>query len=249
MVRPLLTLCLVFHAMFCFGQKGMRDTGIKVTMMGPVYSFNVPGGDLNGRFGVNSTIGAALWHKTETNWLFGLEYNFIFGGKVNENPLDSISTSQGQLINNEGTYQLYRLFERGHLPLLKVGKVLPVLNPNPNCGLTAKLGAGFMEHRIRYFWEGEDPPQLRGRYAKGYDRYTSGLALSQSLGFLFLDPDNNYNFSVELEVVEGFTKSRRNWEYDKRIEDNARRTDLLYGAKVCWFFPFYKKSSEGYYYE
>jgi hypothetical protein len=244
-------LILFFSSFSVFAQHGLADSGMRVTMIGAVYSFNIPGGDMAKRFGVNSTIGGAFWHKTASNWLIGGEYNFLFGGIIKEgqNPLDSISTSDGQLINNEGTYQLYRIYERGHLPLIKVGKVLPLLNPNPNAGVTVKLGVGYLEHRIRYYWEGQDPPQVRGDYVKGYDRYTSGLVLTQSAGYLYLHPKNSFNFSVDLEVAEGFTKSRRTWDYDQMSQDTKKRLDMFYGIKVAWYFPFYKRSSDGYYYE
>jgi hypothetical protein len=245
----IITLILFLGTLPAFAQHGLGDSSVRVTMAGVVYSFNVPGGDLSKRFGMNSTIGGAIWHKTPSNWLIGAEYNFLFGGIVKENPLDSISTSDGQLINNEGTYQLYRMFERGHFPIIKVGKVLPLLSPNPNAGMTVKLGVGVLEHRIRFYWEGGEPPQVSGAYGKGYDRLTSGLALTQSIGYLYLDPRNNYNFSIDLEVAEGFTKSRRSWDYDKQAQETGKRMDMLFGIKLGWYFPFYKRSSEGFYYE
>lgn len=232
-------------------QKQIKDTGINVSLIGGVFSYNLPGGNMADRFGANSTVGASYWFKHKSNWLFGAEYNYIFGKKIRETGiLDNISTSDGNLINGAGLLQIMKTFERGHLALIKAGRIFPkITNSNPNSGFFVKAGFGFMEHKIKYYWVGEAPPQLTDPYYKGYDRLSNGLATSQSIGFLKLDDKNFYNFMIEAEVVEGFTKNRRDWNYDTNSKDDSQRLDLLFGLKLSWFFPIYRKTAEGLYFE
>jgi hypothetical protein len=90
---------------------------------------------------------------------------------------------------------------------------------------------------------------MQGEYEKGYDRLTAGPAFSQSIGWIYLDPRNNYNFSIDLEVSEGFTKSYRSYDFNTRMADTRKRLDMFYGIKAGLYFPFYKRSSDGFYYE
>jgi hypothetical protein len=47
--------------------------------------------------------------------------------------------------------------------------------------------------------------------------------------------------------MQGFTKSRRSFDYDKMAKDNTKRLDMLWGAKIAWLLPLYKKSPQEYY--
>jgi hypothetical protein len=250
-------LILFFSLLLCVSARGQNrsplDSNIRVWLIGFNYGFDLTGGDMAKRFGQTSLIGASFWHKTQSNWLFGLEYNFIFGSKVRDNhALDSIGTRgnvPGYVINAGGELQVLKILERGHLPMLKIGHVFPLKNvANPNSGISLIFGAGYMEHYIDYYAAGDVTPELAGDYVKGYDRFTNGLAISQAAGFMHLDRRNYLNFSLNFEVTEGFTKNRR-FNFDTRSDDNSRRLDLLYGFKLYWFFPLYGKNfgSETYY--
>ncbi len=249
-----LYLCLFLYIILtenASAQSQIKDTGINVSLIGVVYSYNLPGGDLADRFGPNSTIGASYWFKSKTNWMFGAEYNFVFGTKVREQDIfKNIGTADGYLINGNGQLQVMKTLQRGQLALFKVGKIFPnIIKTNPNSGLFVKAGAGLLEHKIKYYWAGQDPPQLISPYYKGYDRLSNGLALSQSIGFIKLDSRNYFNFMAEFEVVEGFTKNRRDWNYDTMMKDDKERLDLMFAVKLSWFFPIYRKMPQGLYFE
>src|ERR1035437_9217695 len=93
-------LALFGSGSFSGNGQSLKDSSLSFPMIGIQYSFDIPAFDLAKSFGVNSTIGASYWHKTTSNWLFGFEYNYVFGDLVKVNPLDSIMTSQGYIINN-----------------------------------------------------------------------------------------------------------------------------------------------------
>lgn len=234
------------------GQHYLKDTSIRMFLISGVYSYQVPGKDMATRFGSNSTVGASMWYKSGTNWLLGLEYNFMFGSTIKEQGiLDSISTKSADpnnrlLINAKGEYQILNIFQRGHLPFIKVGKIFSFSVPNPNSGIFIKAGAGFMQHKIKFQWPDQEPSQLAGDYIKGYDRFTSGPALSQSAGFLYLGNGNHINFSVEFEIMEGFTRNRRAYNFDTMSKDEKQRLDLLYGIKFSWIFPIYTKPAKNF---
>ncbi|MEY2951679.1 MAG: hypothetical protein RL622_756, partial [Actinomycetota bacterium] len=86
-------------------QKSQRDSAEKVFMLCPSFAYQLPGGDLEDRFGYNFNVGGSFMLKTKSNWLFGVEGQFLFGDQVNESHiLDSISTQQGFVIGTNGGY-------------------------------------------------------------------------------------------------------------------------------------------------
>ncbi|MCX6352503.1 MAG: hypothetical protein NTX03_11680 [Bacteroidetes bacterium] len=240
----LATIIFLFAAKDLFAQKTIRDT-INLVVIGANYSFQIPGGDMAKRFGNSSTFGAVVFYKTLSNWLFGMEYNYLYGTDIREKGiLDGISTkdpdaSNRYIINGNGEFQILDQFERGHILLGKLGKVFPWFKHNPNSGISFKVGGGYMEHKIHYYWTGEAPAQLAGNYVKGYDRYTNGFVASQSVGLLYFGNRGFVNFALDAEVMEGFTKNRRSYNFDQNTTDNKQRLDLLYGLKLTWFFPVY----------
>ena len=70
------------------------------------YAYQITGGDVGKRFGNNSAIGGGFQMKTKRNWVFGGEFNYMFGGKVKnqESILSSIVNSDGFLITSSGEY-------------------------------------------------------------------------------------------------------------------------------------------------
>jgi hypothetical protein len=227
-----------------------KDTARQVWLLGIDYAFTFPVADLAKRFGPNSNVGGSVWYKTPSNWLFGAEYNYIFGTTIREKGiLNHVESSDGYIIGSDGQYIPLKTFERGTLAFLKVGKVFPIFGPNPNSGITAKFGVGFMQHKIKYYWTGDVPAPLRDNYYKGYDRLTNGAAISQTIGYQNLSNSHVVNFSIEFEATEGFTQSRRDWNFDTMTQDKAHRLDVLLGFKLCWYLPIYSKyTSSGYYY-
>jgi hypothetical protein len=224
------------------GAQNMHDSSLSFPIIGFQYSFNVPFGTLSKKFGVNSTVGASFWYKTSTNWLFGLEYNYIFGDQVKIDPLDSIKTSDGYILNSVGQFQDMAVYERGHFIMLKAGKIIKNLGPNSNSGLVLKGGAGFWMHQIFYYIYGDTPVQLQGNYMNGYDQLSYGPAISESFGYLNFSNNHMINFSAELEFAQGLTQNIRAYNFDTRMKDNAQHLDMSIGLKIAWYFPIYKKA-------
>jgi hypothetical protein len=230
-------------------QFNIRDSSVSFFMLGGTFAYQIPGGDLADRFGNNFNAGGTFQWKTKSNWIFGIDGNFIFGEDVKENTiLSGISTSQGYIIGEGGFYADVYLYERGFMFQAKGGKIFPVIGPNPNSGLMATLGVGLLQHKIRIEDKGNTAPQVSDDYKKGYDRLTNGLSLTQFLGYANFGNHRLINFQAGFEFTEAFTKSRRNFDFDTMERDDKSRFDLLIGIRVAWIIPLYKRTPSEYYY-
>jgi hypothetical protein len=223
-------------------QISIKDSSIYTPYVGLSYGYQFSSGDMETRFGDNSAIGLNLDFKTKKYWSFGINGSYIYGKEVKESLFDSISTPSGGIINGNGEYADVRLFERGFTVSVTAGRMLAFKKPNPNSGFILTIGAGFIQHKIRIETIGNNVPQLSKEYKKGYDRLTNGFLLSQNLGYLYLSNNRLVNFYIGLECMQGFTQSRRSFDYDLMKKDTQKRVDVLYGGKIAWILPLYKKA-------
>jgi hypothetical protein len=90
-------------------------------------------------------------------------------------------------------------------------------------------------------------PALEGDYLKGYDRLTSGFCLSEFVGYQLLSNSRLLNFFAGVELYQGFTRSRRDWNIDQVKKDDSPRLDLLSGIRVGWVLPLYRRAPKEFY--
>lgn len=214
------------------------------------YAAQWPGGDLSDRFGQNFSLGLGGEFITKKkHLLLGLEGNYLFGDQVKTNVLANLQTPEGFIIASDKSYANVFLRERGFYLGGRLGKIFGLSPNNPRSGLRVTLGAGLLQHKIRVQ---DDPtrfvPQLAGDYKKGYDRLTNGLTLKQFIGYQHLDPNGRINFFAGFEIMEGFTQSRRDFDFDTRRADTENRFDLLWGIRLGWVLPFYFSGGEDIFY-
>ncbi len=231
-------------------QVDVRDTTIAAFIPHFAYTFQVPAGDVADRYGINSTIGGGLFYKTNRNLLFSVDFNYIFGNQIKnaDSILSMVETESGHIIDGNGTYALYTLYERGYSLNFRVGKILKVLQANPNSGLMLMGGAGYICHRMRIDNQDNTAHQISGDYAKGYDRLTGGLNLNQFIGYFYMGRTRIANFIAGFEFYEAFTKSQRDYIFDQRKKDDNRYLDFFLGVRVTWMIPVYRRSPDRYYY-
>ncbi|MDQ3108359.1 MAG: hypothetical protein M3R17_00550 [Bacteroidota bacterium] len=214
------------------------------------YALQLPGGDLVHRFGANSSVGIGLNYKTRKNFIYGAQWTYLFGKDLRgENPIDSITTTEGFIIDKEGKFADIRMFERGFTLGLSAGKIFNTfLSPNINSGFTVTAGVGYLQHKIKIYDNGARSPQFDKETLKGYDRLTSGIMTTEFVGYYYLSKSRYVNFYCGLEFYQGFTKSRRSWDYSLMRADTENRIDLLSGFRVGWVLPLYKTSTRTKYY-
>lgn len=235
---------------FCcsgYGQS-IRDTAKFRTQLSISYAIQLPEGDLKQRFGWNSNLGLFLDFKLKSNWVIGLNSQFIFGNQIKDTSmLSDMLTSDGQIINQNGNYARVQAYERGWNFSGNFGRVFSVIGPNPNSGILVKLGIGFMQHKVRIDAEQNLVPQFTGDYKKLYDRYTNGISFTQFLGYSHMSSSRLANFFGGFEFTQGITKGRRERQAGGPTDLQDDRIDLLMGIRVGWIVPLYKRAPRDFY--
>jgi hypothetical protein len=235
-----------------FAQNNVKDTIINAPLLGFSYAFQFPACDLKERFGFNSSSGIHFLNKTKKNWIWGLDWTFTFSPQSQvKNPLslfDSINTANGNIVDANGEYATLLFYERGWTSTFKFGKLFPVWGQNKNSGICLLTGVGYMQHKIRIEDKFNRAPQLSKEYKKGYDRLTSGIMISQFVGYLFLGNNKLINFYAGFEIMAGFTKNRRSYNFDTMEQDTKQKIDIYYGPRIGFILPLYKRLPNDFYY-
>ncbi len=227
----------------------IKDSVINIFQIRANYSFHVPSGDIANRFGPSHMIGMSLENKFKNNWTLGLQANYLFGGFVKDSTiLDHLKDRQGGIINEYGEYGTILLTQRGFYGGASIGKIIPVLSPNPNSGIKLELGAGILQHHIHIENKDNNIPAVLGDYRDGYDRLTYGLSLRQFVGYQYLDSKGHYNFFAGFEFYQAWTYNRRSINYDTGVADTSQKNDFLWGFNVGWIIPIYSKAPQEFYY-
>jgi hypothetical protein len=202
-------------------------------LVGVNYSRQRPIGILSNRFGDNSSVGFSLTYKFSRNFQIQGSINTLFGSVVNENTaFDTMIGKGGYMLDVNGNYAEVKMYERGYNWHFDIGKIFPLGKFDRNSGLLVSVGAGFIQHKIKYTFQRNVLPQLEGEYAKGYDRLTNGLMLRGFVGYQRIAENKMFNFIAGLEFLNGHTRSRRAFDYDTRRSDKQSRIDNLLGLKL-----------------
>ncbi len=229
-------------------QMSVRDTTIAFPMIGATFGYQFPGGDLADRFGNNFNVGGVFQWKLQSNWILGIEGDFLFGDEVKENNiLDKYKTPDGNIIDEHGHYANVLLYQRGLKFEVRIGKIFPVIGPNKNSGIMACIGLGYLQHKIRIETPESAIPYISGEYSKGYDRLTTGPEITEFLGYVNFSNSRLVNFYGGIECTQAFTKNRREINFDTGLKDDKSRLDLLFGIRIGWVFPLYKRSADKFY--
>ncbi len=231
-------------------QVSPADSSIGAFIPNFAFSYQFPGGDMAQEFGSNATIGGGFLLKSKTNWLLSADFNYIFGGTVKNEAeiLKMVLNKDGYIIDGNGTYALYSVYERGYSINLRVGKILNLLSANPNSGVMLMGGAGFLSHFVKIDNQHRTAPQVSGDYAKGYDHLRGGFTFNEFVGYFFMGNSRVLNFYAGFEFYQAFTRSQRDYTFDLMRKDTKKYTDLFYGIKIGWMIPVYKRSPRAYYY-
>lgn len=227
------------------------DSAITFPMFSGSFMVQFPGGDMAKRFGVNTNVGGSFMLKLKNNLIFDVNASYIFGSQLKGDAthiFDSIATSDGNLINENGEFAKLRTYERGYFVGLRTGYILPFLRSNLNSGPLLMIGGGILQHKIRIENDGNNTPQINGEYKKGYDKMCYGYSVTEFLGYIYFSKNQLMNFYAGFEFYQGFTKSGRSYDYTLMKKDTDKRKDLLYSFKVGWIIPIYKRVPDKYYY-
>lgn len=264
----LLTIALLAAALAGSSQtpRNLAKESIPVTMFQVTYAALFPGFDTKTDYGFTNNVGGSVIYKSQGNWLFTANGNFVFGDQIKGSRIDllgeSITTIYGEVIGGGGLPTSLAFFQRGFHFQGEVGKLFP-LAPNPNSGIFVQAGVGYLRNRLRidYQIEAQNPPYpLMDDYQYGYDRMRGGFALHGEAGYLVLSNTRLYNFSVSIEATYAHTKPLRDYDFRVFYDENGephingytdksqRFNDFYYGIRVSWMIPAYQRQPDQYYY-
>jgi len=235
------------------------DTATVMIWASPNFSVQLPFGKgyLASTFHFNYNIGLEFTMKAKSNWTFGAVFNYMFGSKIRKqvpeilgdmaflhriNDKEEISViynyagDNSMVLTHEGRYWYFGA---------TIGKIFP-LNHWKNSGLWLNLSAGYFGHKIYFNDINQIFPQIDQKtYRLGYDQHSSGIALNQFFGYLFLQKRRVLSFYAGIEVWEIFSKPDRGYifvgEYAGYTDNLPRKFSGLVGVKIGWNLPFYEK--------
>lgn len=250
MRKFIILLVLVFLSYQAKSQVSIKDSAIFSSMFYATYAYQFNSGDITKRFGDNSAVGGGFQIKTKKNWVFGVEYNFLFGNKVKDelSILSNISTSDGFIISSSGEYAEVFFSEQGYTLSAKAGKIFPVFGSNPNSGILLTLQPGFLQHKIKISNPNSTAPSLRGDYKYGYDELANGFSITEFVGYMYMGNKRFLTFYAGFEFTQAFTKFRRAYNFNTMSRDTEQKLDCFYSLRFGWLIPLYKRAPKGYYY-
>ncbi|TVQ46135.1 MAG: hypothetical protein EA362_07885 [Saprospirales bacterium] len=245
------TICLILACLIFGNQLIAQDKNDNALFFNIKYGIQFPGGDLADRFGTHFTAGIdPELYLANGHWFLGLQGNFIFGSDVKENVLAGIQTSEEQIIGNDMLFAEVIMRQRGLNFGGHVGKLFAFNSENNHThGLRLTMGAGLIMHRIAFKDDRNSALQLRGDYAKGYNRKAVGAYTHQFIGYQFLSADRRLNFRAGFVFHQGFTSSVRSTDFDTKMKEEGNRLDLMNGFEVGWILPiFFTKRETRFYF-
>lgn len=246
----LLAVFVVLIQLGSFAQRNVRDSIIGTPWIAVHYGGNGTAGTLAERYGYLNHIGFMAGYKTQRNWFYGTDANFIFGNRIFLPDLfANLRDSKGNITDQNGDIGDVVTFVRGFNANVAIGKVIPVFSPNKNSGLFIHTGVGYLAHKIRVETNNQVIPQLELDYRKGYDRLTVGVNFHQFLGYAYMSNRGLVNFYGGFYLQEGLTRNARDIFFDQPDipVSKALRNDIQYGFKLGWFIPIYKRLPKDFY--
>lgn len=232
-------------------QRVASDTVLATPWISVNYGGNWTSGDLSKRYGFLNNLGLFAGYKTNKNWIYGIEGNFIFGQKIKLSGLfDELVDEKGNVTDVNGDIAIIRVQSRGFSVTGSVGKIFSVLSPNSNSGIYTSIGAGYIAHKMRIETQDQVIPSIELDYKKGYDRLTAGLNLTQFIGYALMANRGAFNFYGGFYIQEGLTYNKRTIFFDQPDTpvSTDMRLDIQYGFKIAWLIPIYKRMPKDYYY-
>jgi len=236
------------------------DTATFMFWASPNFSVQFPFGKgyLASTFGFNYSVGLEATMKTASNWTLDLAFNYSFGSKIIKKPNDvlgdmwftyyrnSSDTAVPVVFNRDGNNGMVLAYEGRYWYFgATVGKIFS-LDRWQNSGLWLKLGVGYYGHKIHFTDAYELFPQIAQKtYRLGYDQRSSGVALNQFFGYMFMRQRRVLSFYAGIELWQIFSKPDRGYIFVGDLAgptDNlSRKFSGLVGIKVGWILPFYER--------
>jgi hypothetical protein len=217
----------------------------KITDLQFLYNYHIPSGKIAERFGNFSSVGAGAMLKSKNNWVLGYELNYLFGQKIKEETiLNQLVTSGNYISNTDGFPANYSVNMRGISSFVRAGRLISVKKFNQNTGFLLLGGIGLLNHRINFQTQEGNAPPIDADYQKGYDRFSSGIAFNQFVGYIYHSQNRFVNLFLGIDFTQAFTYNRRGFNYDTQQFDKQRHLDVTTSFRFGWTIPIYMNTRE-----
>ncbi len=241
--------CFLLSAVVVNAQRDLKSEPIFTPIYGLTYKGSFSGGDFADRWGYSNALGAEVNFKLKSGLTFGLESQFLFGNTFRDSAIfEKVFNSNNQITGLSGAPGDILYLLRGANFSGQIGYVFTKVGKNPNAGPWINFGLGYIQHKIRIESNYDQINQFKESYIKGYDKLSMGVLSKQFIGYLQQGDKNFLNFYAGFEFTQGFTKNVRTYNFDSEGPENDLRLDLMFGFKVGWMVPIYKRQLQEYYY-
>ncbi len=253
------SICIVL-LFFFFGPEisGARPStdstgtnGQRILMFSGFAGLCIPGMDLKKDYGNYGEIGGAIQFQTKKRLFLSLEYGYLFGSGVKNDPVSNLRDKDGQIIGSNGSYATFKVFQRGFMfPLMKMGYTLKINKKavwNTLGGLNVSLGGGYFGNWTYIQDLSKNTPQFQDQYREGYDRYRSGPGLGLWMGYLYLPEAGKINFHIEAGYCRFFTETKR-FDFVSLEPAGQRRNEAVFQLRLKICFTIRSRSQETFYY-
>ena len=149
LIKPLLTLSFLFIILICLAQENTNkpiDGSLTIFSIG--YGVDLPIANLKDRFGENLKFTIGGEHISAGNWIYNVDFFFLFGTKIKEDVLASFRTREGFILGDDGLYADVFLRQRGLFLGAGMGRLFQ-LKEDSRSGIKLLLNAGILQHNIR----------------------------------------------------------------------------------------------------
>lgn len=257
-LKYILTLSLALCFTVVFGQptdKNYVDSTVSMLWTGANFSYQLPVGKLAETFKGNFSLGTGLTYKTNKNWTWSANFNYMFAAKMKSDELSfykdlfgDVFNSNGDIIDGYGMATTVYFEGRYWTVNAGLGKIFPV-DRWKNSGIWIHANFGFFQSKIHINDPDNYVSQLNNPYRKIYDLRSSGFCMSQFIGYLFMRKTRVASFYAGVEFYETWTKPDRSYTFSEgETKDLKTQFSALIGLKVGWIIPLYeKKVSVNYY--
>lgn len=230
MIRNLIFLLLCF--VYTLGSsQSFTESSIDI---GFGFGFTSPLADLQDRFG--TMYGGELslnFYRGELGSQFGFKLGFLTSDVVKEDPLAVYRTSNGQLLSTDGVSTVVTRRMAGSYFGIDFKKNLAFIGKQERANFYLGLGAGLMQHKIRYIEFTKTVPLAFEDYGKGHDRNSRGLYLEEQIGLKFRNGAKKFDLS--LNIFEGFLTPVGQIQFDTKDKTQESRFDVGLGFKFTWY--------------
>lgn len=231
-------------------QRNVAKEVIATPMVGIHYGAMMPFADLKDRYGFLNQLGATAGYKDRENWIYGFEGNLYFGNRIkNASILDFMKDNLGQISEAEGQLGTVEILSRGFNINAQIGKTFPIFGSNPNSGLYLNFGVGYTLMKYRIQTTNDFIPLIEAENRRYFDRQTTGLSLSQFIGYSLINAKQPIHFYAGVYANQGFTKFSRSWFYDEGPSPKGILKDFQIGLRAGWYIPIYKRQAKSIYFD